>query len=90
MRKLLSTLLFIGLSLGIQGQTAKKPVTKPAPQQPVKKKEQPQVYICESRSAYAYHSSLSCHGLQRCSHEIAKVSETKAKELGYRPCKICY
>lgn len=47
------------------------------------------VYICQSRSAYAYHS-YECRGLSRCTHGIVKITKAQAIKLGYRPCKICY
>lgn len=47
------------------------------------------VLICESRSAYAYHSHM-CHGLNRCRSAISRVSRTQAAEAGYVPCRICY
>lgn len=47
------------------------------------------VYICQSGSAYAYHSHV-CRGLARCTHGIVKVSKAYAIKMGYKPCKICY
>lgn len=47
------------------------------------------VYICQSRSAYAYHSHI-CRGLARCTHGITKVTKAYAIKMGYKPCKICY
>ena len=47
------------------------------------------VAICESRSAYAYHSGM-CRGLARCTHGVSKVTVAQARNAGYRPCKICY
>ncbi|MGF7216653.1 hypothetical protein GGR92_002820 [Spirosoma lacussanchae] len=47
------------------------------------------VLICESRSAYAYHSH-ECHGLARCRSTISRVSTGSARSLGYKPCRICY
>ncbi len=47
------------------------------------------VYICQSRSAYAYHS-YECRGLSRCTHGIVKITKAQAIKLGYKPCKICY
>jgi hypothetical protein len=47
------------------------------------------VLICGGRSAYAYHSS-ECHGLNRCQSEVSRVSVNEARNMGYRPCKICY
>lgn len=48
------------------------------------------VYICYSSTSYAYHSSPNCRGLNRCTHEIIKVSLEDAKnKYNHRPCKIC-
>ena len=47
------------------------------------------VYICQSKSAYAYHK-YECRGLARCTHGIAKITKAQAIKLGYKPCKICY
>lgn len=47
------------------------------------------VYICQSKSAYAYHS-YECRGLQRCTHRIVKIPKATAIKLGYKACKICY
>lgn len=56
---------------------------------PVKKSDKI-VYICDGPKAKVYHSSPNCRGLNRCSGNIVKVSVSKAKEMGRRPCKICY
>ena len=47
------------------------------------------VYICQSKSAYAYHS-YQCRGLARCTHGIVKIAKAQAIKLGYKACKICY
>ena len=48
------------------------------------------VYICVSNTAYAYHSTLACRGLNRCTHQIVKVSLYDAVNKYYRrACKIC-
>lgn len=47
------------------------------------------VYICQSRSAYAYHK-YECRGLARCTHGIVKITKAEAVKRGYKPCKICY
>ena len=50
------------------------------------------VYISKGNSAYAYHSHKSCRALKRCVEEghVITVTLSKAKEMGRRPCKICY
>lgn len=53
------------------------------------KKVEAYVLICNSKSAYAYHS-YQCRGLSRCRSSISKVKESEARSMGYSPCKICY
>lgn len=49
------------------------------------------VYICNSTTASVYHSTKSCRGLGRCTHEIKEVSKEDAvKKYGRRACKVCY
>ena len=50
------------------------------------------VYISKGSSAYAYHMKKSCRTLKRCNEEghVITVTLSKAKEMGRRPCKICY
>jgi hypothetical protein len=48
------------------------------------------VFICDSKTSYAYHSTADCRGLNRCTHQIVKVSEDEAKQNGRRPCKLCW
>ena len=55
-----------------------------------KYKQQPGVYICESKSAYAYHPDRGCSGLNRCTHNIIVISIKEAKQRGYRACQKCY
>lgn len=39
-----------------------------------------EVYICISKSAEVYHFNKDCRGLNRCTHEVKKVSLSEAKE----------
>lgn len=48
------------------------------------------VYICTGPKAETYHKRKDCRGFNRCSGGIRAVSLSKAKEMGRRPCKICY
>ena len=49
------------------------------------------VYICNSTTAYAYHKIKDCSGLDRCTHEIKKVTKDEAiNDYGRRACKVCY
>ncbi len=50
----------------------------------------PKVYVCGGGSAYAYHSSEGCAGLNRCSHGVNAVTVAEAEGMGRRPCKKCY
>jgi hypothetical protein len=53
-------------------------------------KKETYVFICNSNGAYAYHSTKSCRGLNRCTHEILKVTLSEAVNTYRRkPCKIC-
>lgn len=47
------------------------------------------VLICNSSSAYAYHS-YECRGLSRCRSDISRVTKNEAQSMGRTPCKICY
>ncbi|WP_146010844.1 hypothetical protein [Siphonobacter sp. BAB-5405] len=47
------------------------------------------VYICNSSRAYAYHAYF-CHGLNRCTHGVSKVSRAEAIRMRKTACKICY
>lgn len=50
------------------------------------------VYISKGSNAYAYHMKKSCRTLKRCNEEghVMAVTLAKAKEMGRRPCKVCY
>lgn len=50
----------------------------------------PKVYVCGGGSAYAYHSSDNCAGLNRCTHGVTAMSVAAAETLGRRPCQRCY
>jgi hypothetical protein len=75
-------LAFISSTIAAQ-TTPKKSITKES------KKEVSAVYICDSKSTNAYHSSASCKGMSKCSRGFLKVSIADAKQLGRMPCKIC-
>ncbi|HMG66459.1 MAG TPA: hypothetical protein VK588_02200 [Chitinophagaceae bacterium] len=48
------------------------------------------VYICDSKSAYAYHISRDCSGLNHCTHGIYKVSLRDAEnKYGRVACQKC-
>lgn len=49
------------------------------------------VFVCDSSTSVAYHSSKNCRGLQKCTHEIINVPKNDAINVyGKRACKICY
>ncbi len=48
------------------------------------------VYICNSKSAYAYHKNHNCNGLGRCKAGVSQTTSSNASSIGYQPCKICY
>ncbi len=48
------------------------------------------VYICDSKTAYVYHSTENCPGLRHCTHDIIKVTLREAmNKYNRRACKIC-
>lgn len=47
------------------------------------------VIICNSESAYTYHS-YRCGGLSRCRSKVLRIKLGKAKKWGYKPCKMCF
>ena len=50
-----------------------------------------QVYLCDSKTAKAYHSSQNCRVLDECTHEVVEVTKKQAEE-DYRrvKCQVCY
>ena len=66
-----------------------KYLSETRPIERVVKANEATVLICNSSSAYAYHSSR-CRGLNRCKAGISSVSVSEAKGSGYKACKICY
>ena len=46
------------------------------------------VYICNGPNSKVYHKSSSCKGLNRCSTQILKVTQSVANGKGRRACKI--
>lgn len=85
MKKLAALLLISSVIFTANGQTVHH-------KQKSKRKTvrtEAKVYICNSSSAYAYHSGY-CRGLNRCTHSVSRVSISEARNMGYVPCKICY
>jgi len=52
-------------------------------------KEKKCVVVCTGNYAYAYHSSNSCRGLNRCKGAIETISLDEAIKMGRKPCGIC-
>jgi len=49
------------------------------------------VFICDSKGAKAYHSSKTCSGIKKCTHEIREITLKEATDIYNRvACKICY
>ena len=48
------------------------------------------VYICTGPKSECYHKTDKCHGLNKCSGEIKKVTKDEAVKMKRRECKICY
>lgn len=48
------------------------------------------VWVCMSSGAECYHKERKCKGLCNCRKTIKEVTLEEAKEMGRRPCKMCY
>jgi len=46
------------------------------------------VYICLSPNAKKYHFDKNCKGLQKCTHEIRKVTKEEALRKKYTVCLL--
>jgi hypothetical protein len=89
MKRLLLTLLLAGTTLASTAQ-ATNPRQRTQPSATARPAASPKVYVCGGGSAYAYHSSDNCNGLNRCSHGVSAVTVAEAEGMGRRPCKKCY
>ena len=47
------------------------------------------VYVCDSKTAKAYHSSKTCTGLTKCSGTVKEMAKADAEKAGKTPCKMC-
>ena len=47
------------------------------------------VLICTGKHATKYHKK-KCRGLKNCKAKIKEITLSKAREDGYKECKICY
>jgi hypothetical protein len=93
MKHLLLAALFVYTSLASTAQTShprhhdtRHRTTTTRPAAPAS----PRVYVCSGGSAYAYHNSEGCAGLNRCTHTVNAVTVVEAEGMGRRPCKKCY
>lgn len=48
--------------------------------------ENPLVFICDSPASEVYHLDENCQGLQKCKHEIKKISKEEAIARKRRLC----
>jgi len=53
------------------------------------KKPSPKVYVCDSKTSYAYHLRRNCSGLMHCTHQIIVTTKEDAINEGRTACKIC-
>jgi hypothetical protein len=91
MKHLLLTALLVCTSLASTAQTAHpRHNTTRYRTAAARPDASPKVYVCGGGSAYAYHSSDNCNGLNRCSHGVSAVTVAEAEGMGRRPCKKCY
>ncbi len=60
------------------------------------RKTEKKVYICDSKTAKAYHSVSDCQGLNRCTYGIVAVTKEEADkeeaegDYGRVKCQICW
>lgn len=52
--------------------------------------EHAKVFVVMSNNAYAYHKTRNCSAVKKATHKVKEVTLEEAKEMGRRPCKICY
>ena len=52
--------------------------------------EQTKVIVVMSTNAYAYHKTRNCSAVKKATHKVKEVTLEEAKEMGRKPCKICY
>ncbi len=52
--------------------------------------QQTKVIVVMSSNAYAYHKTKNCTAVKKATHKVKEVTLEEAKEMGRRPCKICY
>ena len=52
--------------------------------------QQTKVIVVMSNNAYAYHKTRNCTAVKKATHKVKEVTLVEAKEMGRKPCKICY
>ena len=52
--------------------------------------QQTKVIVVMSNNAYAYHKTRNCTAVKKATHKVKEVTLEEAKEMGRKPCKICY
>lgn len=58
--------------------------------QPSTSAQQSMVYVVMSDNAVAYHCTMDCRAVRNATHPVREVPLAKAREMGRRPCGICY
>ncbi len=89
---LLLALTFSLTTAFAQNKTAAKTDSKGA--QAETKMEKPKdakatVYVCDTKTAKAYHTSKTCTGLAKCSGTVKEMTKAEAEKAGKTPCKMC-
>ena len=47
------------------------------------------VFVCDSKTATAYHNNKKCTGLSKCTAAVKEMSKADAEKAGKKPCKMC-
>lgn len=72
-----------------EGFVSTKYLASTKPDLSLRSPKESHVLICNSNSAYAYHSHR-CSGLAKCTHSISEIRLSEASSLGRSACKLCY
>lgn len=80
----------LALLLALAGTSLAAPPRPAAPVAAAPARPTATVYVCMSKTSYAYHSSEACNGLNRCSHPLKAMPTVEAEKLGKRACHRCY
>ncbi len=74
------------LLLALAGSSLAAPPRPAAPVAAAPARPTATVYVCMSKTSYAYHSSEACNGLNRCSHPLKAMPTAEAEKLACRRC----